>query len=234
MKRFYKLVSTQKSQGGYTVELDGKPVKTPLKSTLLAPNEAIAHELVREWAGQGDDIIPDSMPLTQILSTQIDKVERERDRLQAPLLKYLDTDLICYRTDKPEELRRAQEEAWNPAIDWFEKKFSAPLKITTGLSALQQSPQAHKAAQDYVQSLPNEHFTILQLVAPISGSVVLGCAFVEGQISAEQLFKAIRVEENFKAAIYNEDFYGQDPAQEAKDKAIQRDLEAAQTYLSLL
>ncbi len=234
MKRFYKLVSTHKDQGGYAIALDGKPVKTPLKSPLKAPNEDIANAIVQEWAGQGEQIIPDSMPLTQILSTHIDKVEKERAAMEKPLLKYLDTDLICYRAESPPELKQAQEEVWDEYLDWFKQKFGVKLETTTKLSALKQPRAAHDSVARYVDTLPDNRFTILQMVIPISGSVVLGLAFIEGAISAQELFKAIRVEESFKAEIYNEDFYGQDPAQEAKDNAIQRDLEAAQTYLSLL
>ncbi len=234
MKRFYKLVATHKEQGGYTITLDGRPVKTPLKAALKTPSEAIASAIQREWAEQGDEIVPDSMPITQILNTQIDKVEKEREAMQELLLKYLDTDLLCYRTDHPPSLRQVQDKAWDPYLIGFEKKFGTKLEVTDGLTALTQPPEAHKAVREYVESLDAPDFTLLQLVSPLCGSVVMGLSFVEKELSAEDMFKAMRVEENFKAEIYNEEFYGQDPAQESKDKAIQRDLAAAQTYRDLL
>lgn len=234
MKRFYKLVSSKKEGDGFVIELDGRPVKTPLKNTLVAPNEMLANALINEWSAQGDEIIPDSMPITQLLSTKIDKVESDRESLQKPLLNYLDTDLVCYFADHPPELRVSQEESWNPYLQWFETKFGCPLKTTTGLAAVKHDDAAHNAVREYVDKLSHDYFTILQMLVPLSGSIVLAMAFLEKQLNADDLFAAIRVEETFKADIYNEDFYGADPAQEGKDNAIKRDLKAAQEYRDAL
>lgn len=234
MKRFYTLVSTEKQPEGYAILLDGKPVKTPLKKELLAPNENIANAIQMEWADQEDDITPDTMPLTQILSTRIDRVGQERQTIEATLLKYLDTDLLCYRAEQPPELLKAQEESWNPHLKWFEEKFGCPLKTTNNLAALTQDKKAHDAVSAHVSALDDDYFTILQLVSALVGSVVLGLHALERQLDADALFAAARVEEGFKAKIYNEDFYGQDPAQEKKDNVTRAELNAALDYLSHL
>jgi len=235
MKRFYKLVSTQKANGGgFLVTLDGRPVKTALKANLLAPTENLANALVLEWTKQEEDIVPDSMPLTQILSTKIDRVSHEREAMQDYIFKYLDTDLLCYHADQPPELKTAQEEVWNDYLTWFENEYRQALETTFGLSALKQPQAAHDAVQTWIKALDNDHFTILQLIVSACGSIVLGLAALHGRASAEQIYAAMRVEENFKAKIYNEEFYGGDPAQEAKDKATQEDLKAALKYLELI
>ena len=234
MKRFYTLVSSQKTEGGYFVTLDGRPVKTALKAELLAPTEEIANALVLEWTNQEDDIIPDSMPLTQILSTKIDRVANERDAIQSYLFKYLDTDLLCYRTDHPPELKEAQEKAWDGYLAWFKGEYGEELETTYGISALSQPKSAHDAVQTAVLTLDDDHFTVLQLVTSLCGSIVLGLAALKGKATAEEVYAAMRVEESFKAEIYNEEFYGGDPAQEKKDEAIQADLKAALEYLKLL
>ena len=109
MKRFYKLVSTKKEPGGFGVCLDGKPVKTPSGTLLLAPTENLADEIVKEWAAQEEIIVPDSMPLTQILTTKIDRISKERQAMSEAVMKYLDTDLLCYRTTEPPELAQMQQ-----------------------------------------------------------------------------------------------------------------------------
>ena len=67
---------------------------------------------------------------------------------------------------------------------------------------------------------------------------IFSAAGLASQQTARQLSRAgeikVRVEENFKAEIYNEEFYGADPTQESKDKAIQADLKATIEYLKLL
>lgn len=234
MKRFYKLVSTHQDKDGWAIHLDGRAVKTPLKKTLLSPSEALANAIQAEWAAQGETINPETMPLTQILSTQLDRVCEQRAALSAELLKFLDTDLICYHApqDEPPGQAEAQAACWTPWLDWFEKEFGARLKTTTAIAALTQPEAAHSAVKQHVEAMDDAHFTILQLVVPLSGSLVLGLAFVARAITPQQIYNAARVEEQFKDEIYNAEFYGRDPASEKKDAAIIRDLEASAQFLS--
>lgn len=235
MKRFYKLVSTLPVPGGFQVCLDGRPVKTPLGRPLLCPAQALAEAVLREWAGQGKSVLPDTMPLTQILSTQIDRVADSRPAMSAAILKYLDTDLLCYRAGaEPEGQAEAQRAAWDPWLDWFAGRFGTRLETTESLAALRQPARAHEELAKAVGALDDARFTALQLAAGLTGSVVLGMALVEGAAAPDEVFAAARVEETFKAAIYNETLYGPDPAQEKKDRAALDDLRAAAEFLNLL
>ncbi|MCB1531823.1 MAG: ATP12 chaperone family protein [Alphaproteobacteria bacterium] len=234
MKRFYTLASTKKSEGGFDILLDGKAVRTPFKNILRSPSENLAHEIVREWAVQEEMIVPDTMPLTQILSTKIDKIPQDRVHMTEVMLKYLNTDLLCYRAVDPPEMAAAQNAAWDPVLQWFEEHFGAKLETTTSLIALEQEPQIHKTVKALIDSLGQDRFTVLQVVTPLAGSIILALAMVEEHLNAQQVFECCHVEERFKAAIYNEEKYGPDPAQEKKDRAMTIDLEAAQRYLELL
>ena len=231
MKRFYTLVSTKQVSGGYEVLLDGRPVKAPSKRTLLAPNESLAGEIVKEWAAQEEQILPNTMPLTQILTTKIDKVSNEREAMSLNVLKYLNTDLLCYRASEPLGMPEAQAGKWDPVLEWFAERFGSELQTTTGLTALTQPESAHKAVQAYVGSLDDDRFTLLQLITPLSGSLILALAFLEGKLSPQEVFDACHVEEQFRARIYDEEKYGPDPLQEKKDKAMMIDLEASKIYL---
>ncbi len=232
MKRFYKLVSTREEKGGYAILLDSKPIKTPAKNSFLLDTQELADAVMQEWAAQGDKIIPDTMPIMQIASTKIDRVGEERAAMEKTVLEYLDTDLVCYRTSQ-QPLAERQGAIWDPWLTWFEQKFGVKLFTTEKLNALTQPEAAHKAVHDYVAALDDNHFTILQMVTAMTGSIVLAIGFVEGT-SAEMLINSARVDENYKAELYDEAKYGPDPAQEKKDKAFLRDLEAGQKFLELL
>ncbi|MCC6598565.1 MAG: ATP12 chaperone family protein [Alphaproteobacteria bacterium] len=235
MKKFYKLVSTLETPQGWGICLDGRPVKTTMGRILTCATPALAEAIMQEWAAQTDSINPQTMPLTQILSTQIDQVAEGRSEMSGMLLKYLDTDLLCYRAGpEPEGQVEAQAAAWNPWLDWFETRFGVRLETTETLAALRQPEAAHEKLKSAVAALDDARFTALQLLTPLTGSVVLALAFVEGALTPEQAFAAMRVEENFKAEIYNEKFYGPDPAQEKKDQAAQADLKAAAAFLRIL
>ncbi|MCB1784256.1 MAG: ATP12 chaperone family protein [Alphaproteobacteria bacterium] len=231
MKRFYKLVSSSREQGGHTITLDGRPVKTRAGEKLLCKTESLAQELVKEWASQGEQIRPDTMPLTQILNTMTDRVSRERAAMSAAVLKYLDTDLICYRVENPPALCTLQEEIWSPWSAWFEEKFKHPLATTTGLQALAQNQVLHKAVAEYVEAMEDDHFTILQLVTSLSGSIILALAFTDQAATPKDILRAMFLEEDFKDELYNAERHGPDPMLSKARAAAEIDLNGAQTFL---
>jgi chaperone required for assembly of F1-ATPase len=234
MKRFYKFVSLGEGKKGHSVLLDGKPVKTPARKLLETPHIDLANAILQEWNGQGQKIMPSEMPMTQLLSTRIDRVGSERRAMTEALMKYLDTDLICYRASLPPEMAAAQQAAWDPWLGWFEQEFGSALATTNDLHALRQPEAAHTALLGYVEELDDDRFTVLQVITPLCGSVVLGAAFVQGALDPKQAFACARVEENYKAGLYDEKTYGKDPAQDKKDSAEMADLDACAKYLDLL
>lgn len=234
MKRFYKLVSVDAVQNGFEIHLDGRTIKTPMKNILSAPSRKLADKIMTEWAAQEESIRPDTMPITQILSTRIDKVENERSAMEPIILAYLDTDLVCYHADKSDELRARQDSIWGVSLNWFAEKYGGALSVTTGLAALKQPQELHDAVRENVLAFDDDHFTILQLVCAMSGSIVLALAFVHGVVDARHVFDATRIEEQYKDELYDAEKYGPDPAQDKKDKAMLRDLIAAEDYLKLI
>jgi chaperone required for assembly of F1-ATPase len=233
MKRVYKLASHTKTDDGHVVQLDGKSVKTPSGQPLAAPNRAIADEIVREWSAQGDEIVPDTMPITQMLTTAIDRM-REREAITQSLLKYLDTDLLCYRVKEPVELSKKQKEIWDRWLTWFDEHFESPLDVTYGLDALKQDADTHKQIWNYLEALDEYYFSVLQVVTSASGSIVLGLAFLEQEAGPEDVFNAAELEEIYYAGVANEELHGPDPVQERRQNAVRRDLDAAKRFLSLL
>lgn len=234
MKRFYKVVSTARTEGGFTIHLDGKPVRTPGRILLHAPTAALAEAVMAEWAAQGDMIVPDTMPLTQILTTTIDRVIPQRAEITAQILNYLDTDLVCYPAAEPAALAAAQAAQWDDVRAWFATRYGATLLTTTGLSALRQPAAAHDAVAARVAALDDYRFSAFQLVVATTGSLVLALALLDGARDAGQIFAAMHVEEDYKAALYNEDLHGRAPHQEKRENSVRIDLRATQQFLSLL
>ena len=190
--------------------------------------------LAQEWSAQEGKIIPDTMPLTQIITTQMDRVSQERDVMSKSVLKYFDTDLICYPADEPEGLVQEQERVWGALRGWFAEIFGETLLTTASLAALTQPQKAHQKIAAYIHGLDDEHFTILQLVTALSGSVILGIAFTHGRVNARDVFEACFIEEAFKDKIYNAEKYGADPIIEKKQKGTMRDLIACEAYQNAL
>lgn len=234
MKRFYKQVSIGAQEGGFTVLLDGRPIRAPSKAVLVAPNEKLAALSAAEWQAQGEKILPDTMPVTQLLNTRQDKIAAERAALEREVLKFIDTDLLCYRADAPEELVARQDAIWQPWLDWFGARTGLTFRTTTGLGALKQDEAIHERMAAMVGALDDGRFTITQMVAPSCGSAVMALAFTEGAASADDVLACAFLEEDYKFDLYNEAVHGGDPLTEKKRKALRRDLEAGRAYLDAL
>ncbi|OYW86273.1 MAG: ATPase, partial [Sphingobium sp. 32-64-5] len=98
MKRFYKDVSAEpRDDGTFAILLDGRPVRTPARAPLALPNGPLADAVVREWADQGEDIDPSSMPLTGFANAAIDQVTPDPAGFAATIAVYGESDLLCYR-----------------------------------------------------------------------------------------------------------------------------------------
>lgn len=234
MKRFYTTVSVADHNDGYCIMLDGRSVKTKSGDVLSTSVIGIADHVAEEWRAQGENIIPYTMPFTQILNTKIDRVLSHRAEMSAVLLKYLDTDMTCYPCAEPEELYDLQEKHWRPWRVWCGDTFGGVLLTTSGLSAVVQPKVLHDNIASYVHALSDDHFTLLQIIAGACGSLILALAFIDGRATVYDLYDASFVEENYKDTLYDSDKYGDDPLIHKKKKETKADLDSAFTYLNLL
>jgi len=230
MKRFYKQVTTHETPDGFEIHLDDKPVKTSAKKALCTPYKNVAEKIAEEWDYQKEQIVPDTMPMTQIINTQIYSDKPTRTKKTKALLKYIDTDLLCYGVLKPEGLKKVQEAHWTKWVNWAEQKYDVKIKTTNGLNALQQDQKLHQNIVQTVEEMCDDTFSIFQTLVPLSGSVILSLAFAASEIDEDTVLKAMFVEEDFKDQIYNADKYGSDPLIEQKKHAARLDLEACRIY----
>ena len=90
-KRFYQ-EATSVAGGGFIIHLDGRPVKTPGKSTLLLPNEALGAAVAAEWAAQEKEINPANMPLTRMANSAQDAVSVRFDEVADDVTKFAGND----------------------------------------------------------------------------------------------------------------------------------------------
>jgi len=103
-KRFWKATDVVSDEAGFSVTLDGRAVKTPLKAPLVLPSQEMAQAIALEWDAQDGVIDPTSMPVTRSANAAIDKVSLQHGDVVDMLAAYAETDLLCHRADGPEAL----------------------------------------------------------------------------------------------------------------------------------
>lgn len=229
MKRFYKSASADRAPDGWVVLLDGRPVRTPARAPLTLPSAALAEAVAAEWQAQDREVRPDSMPLTQLAATAVDRIAPRPEPVVQALVRYVDTDLLCYRVSDPPELVRRQRAAWQPLLDWTAERFGVSLLVTESVTPLAHPPAVVEALRRPVAGLAPLPLAALQLAVGSAGSLVVGLAVAEGRLTAEQAWQVALVDE-----FYNVERWGDDPASAASRANVRADLEAAARLLRLL
>jgi chaperone required for assembly of F1-ATPase len=205
-RRLYQAVSIHPhTDGGTAVWLDEKPARTSGGTVLAFPSHGLAKAVAAELAAQGEVIDADSMPMLQLGSTTIDKVIPTRLAMQAALLAYIDTDLLCYRAVAPADLRARQAAMWDPPLSWFGERFGVTLAITDGVMPVVQPPEARAVLELYLTAMDPYHFCAVQAATAAAGSLVLGLALDEGVMDAAAVFAAAEVDELYQRALWGED-----------------------------
>jgi chaperone required for assembly of F1-ATPase len=228
MKRFYKQAAAEKTRHGFRILLDGKPVKTPGRQTLLLPTAALADLVAQEWQGQGEEIIPATMPMLRLANTTQDGVGAHRAEVAAAILRFGEHDLLCYRAHDTPELLRRQREAWDPLLNWAAEQLGVRLVVTEGINHVSQPPESLAALHRAVLSFDDHGLAALHVMASITGSLVLGLALAKGALNPAQAFQLSRLDETFQAERWGEDAEAQQRA-----SALARELDAAARFRAL-
>lgn len=197
-KRFWTTAVGEACDGGYTVRLDARLVKTPAKRALVLPTLAMAQALALEWDAQHGLVNPNKMPLTRSANSAIDKVAEQFDAVADQLAAYADTDLLCYRATGPEPLRDRQAQGWDPVLQWAEQAFGAPLTATAGVMHIKQPAQSLKRLSDQLHGMTPFQLAAAHDLIAISGSLVLALAVVQGHLQPIAAWDLSRIDETFQ------------------------------------
>ena len=74
IKRTWDTVEVKRTETGFLVALDDRPVVTPAKNSLLLPSNALANRVANEWKDQDNEVIPSKMPFTRLSNSALDKI----------------------------------------------------------------------------------------------------------------------------------------------------------------
>jgi chaperone required for assembly of F1-ATPase len=228
-RRFWQDATVERVAGGHAVRLDGRAVRTPLKTELIVPSRALANGVAAEWHAQGQKVDPLSMPLTRAVNATLDKVFALRGEVAAGLAEYGGSDLLCYRATHPDVLVERQAEAWDPMLDWAAARFGGGrLRVTSGVMPAEQPPTALAALRARVENLTEWELTPLSEFVSLSGSLVLGLASLEGR-DPNEMWRLSRIDENWQSEQWGEDEEEAERVARKRDEFLQ-----ARRFLDLL
>jgi len=212
-KRFWKDAAVVEVDGGFTVELDGRRVKTPAKRPLTLPTRTMAEAVAAEWQAQDKQIDPRTMPVTKTANAAIDKVAVQKDEVVDMLAAYGDSDLLCYRADSPEELVARQAAEWDPMLAWAATTLGVSLRTRQGIMHQPQSPEALAELHRRTAALDAFQLAAFHDLVSLTGSLILGFAALEQAFDPDEIWALSRLDENWQAEQWGRDDVAEEEAE---------------------
>ena len=233
MQRFWETALVAPIAGGWRILLDGRSVHLPGGAELRLPHPLLAGAIAAEWqaAGGGKDGRTSfaDLPLTRIAGTAQVRIAPDPEPMALELVRYGETDLLCYRAAEPPALAARQEAVWQPWLDWLAARHGARLNVTAGVVPVTQPPEALAALAAALAALGPYALAALGIAVPALGSLVLGLALAEGTLTAQAAHAAASLDETFQ-----EEFWGTDAEALARRRRIGEDIAVAARFLELL
>ena len=227
-KRFYKTVSVAPVVGGYTVQLDGRGVRTPGKALIVVPVAGLAEALAAEWHAQAVEINPSTMPLTTLACTAIDAVAANMAEVAEDIGRYASSDLLCYRAEAPAELVERQSAGWDHLLGWASAELGVPFARAAGLMPVSQSPKVAEAMVKALAPLDALQLSAVHVLTSLMGSALLALSVQRGRSSLEQAWQSAHIDEQWQISRW-----GTDAEAEARHSARYRTASAAALVLEL-
>ena len=229
MKRFWTNVATAAEDGGWGVQLDSRPVRTPAGTLLRLPKALLAEAIADEWRAVEGSIDPRAMPLTGLANAAIDRVAPEKDAFAGGLARYAEADLACYRSEWPPELVERQAKCWDPVLAWARRRLDVDFVTTSGLMHVPQPPATIDRLAHAVCALDSFRLAGLSSLVTVGGSLIVALAVLEKAMSVGDAWQAVSIDDRWQL-----EQWGSDADAELALDNRQRDFVAAARFLELL
>ena len=225
MKRFWKEVTLAE----HGVLLDGRPVRTPARLSLVLPNPALAEAIAEEWRAVEGEIDPRTMLLTGFANAAIDRVAPDPATFARGLAAYAESDVLCYRAENPPELAERQAQIWDPLLGWARARYDIAFVVTHGIVHRAQPPETVERLSAAIAARSPFELAALSPIVSIGGSLVVALMLAEHAIGPDAAFDATHLDELWQAELWGEEWMA------AETRALRRaDFASAARFLGLL
>ena len=232
MKRFWETASIAAEADGYSIRLDGRPMRLPGGAVLTVGPERLAKAIAAEWqdagGSKGGEMSFLDTPLTRLAGTAQERIAPNPDPTIDAIARYGESDLLCYRAEGPAELVMRQAAAWQPWLDWAAQTHGAALRVATGIAYIKQHHDSIDALRCAVAAQDTYGLAGLGIAVPALGSLVLGLAMAHGALDAATAADLGALDEVFQEAMW-----GVDEEALRRRAAVREDILLAGRFITL-
>lgn len=216
MKRFWNEVSVEPADSGWRVALDGRPLKTQGGAPQIVPTRALAELLAGEWSAQGEEVDPASFPHRDMADYAIDMVQTDPQAIVAKLLRYAESDTLCYRADPDEPLHKRQWEEWEPIVTAFEAREGVRLERVSGIVHKAQPAETLERLEARLTALDPFTLAALEAVTSLSASLCIGLSALDPAAAPQALWAAAELEETWQVELWGSDWEAEERRERRK------------------
>jgi len=145
------------------------------------------------------------MPLTRLGFAAVDRMDDLVGESVAEVLRYAETDLLCYPSEYPAALIAREDEVWLPLIAWARDEVGLEFHQNRSLIHQPQPAEIPVKLRALIKAATAYERAGLMSAIPLFGSVILALAVWRGRLTGEAAFAASRIGETFQAETWGRD-----------------------------
>jgi chaperone required for assembly of F1-ATPase len=161
--------------------------------------------LAAEWAGQGEEIDPAGLVLRDMADHALDVIACGREAVIADLLRYAETDTLCYRAEPEEPLHARQAELWDPLLRAAEARWDVHFERIAGVIHRPQPAATLARLEAVLAAKDGFALAALSPLTTLAASLVTGLAALEPGADVAALWDAANLEEDWQAELWGRD-----------------------------
>lgn len=205
MKRFWKEAGVVEAPGGFGVHLDGRRVRTQGGSEQVVPSRDLALALAAEWADQGETVDPARFVFRDLADFAIDVIAPDPAPMCAGILRFAESDTLCYRAEPDEPLAARQSEVWSPIVAAAEARWQVKFISVSGIIHRAQPPETLGRLGQVLAECDPFTLSALNTLASLAASLIVALSAIERGADIEALWRAAQLEELWQAELWGQD-----------------------------
>ena len=174
------------SDGVFNLFINNKEIKTPEKVSFNF-KEKIFPNLILKEIKKFKLINLNQSTYYNIFSLAKDKIQVDKQKYIEEVLKYINTDLICYWENKPDDLYTLQLDNWNSQLKKL-KKEELNFDYTFNITPIKQNKSSIVLLKKKLIQLDDIILSCLLIITKITSSVLLSYLFITNRIKPIDLY----------------------------------------------
>jgi len=202
VKRFYKDVAVEPVDGGFRVTLDGRGIKTAMGRPQVVPTRALAEAMAAEWATQGEELNLATFFFRDLADYAIDIAATDPAAEIPGILRFAETDTLCYRGEPEEPLYQRQSELWEPLLTAIAARHGLAFERVSGILHRPQPPETLEKLRILLEAQHPFILAATRTMASLAASLVVALAALDEGADPKTLWAAANAEEDWQAELW--------------------------------